>query len=62
MTTVEREAFDALLKYAQMSDDICKLNGQEWLCKYAQSSDELIPDVLNRHCHFALEKAREVSE
>ena len=57
MTPSEREAFDALVKYAEMEDDMETLDPAEWCKKY----NTTIPRrALREQCRLALEKAREV--
>lgn len=61
MTTAEREAFDALLKYAEMEEDWWEMDKADFVKKYSVLDYTRWDVVLEKFRRIALAKAREVS-
>ena len=60
MTTAEREAFDALVKYAEMEEDARTLSSKDLDAKYNNIHPSDFTYRMSASRRLALEKAREV--
>jgi len=60
VTPSEREAFDALRKYAEMEEDWFTMSPPRFRSKYNLPQEMMSQDALEFERRLALEKAREV--